>query len=402
MSDDRLRDEDAIERLLDDSVDQDDLQPLAEALRGIRASARTDALEPDHRLADMFEGGRPTPAPTPRKRWLDRPAAAFAAAFLAVLVIGVSAFGLANRGSSNEVAASTSTSMVDDAGSDSTPAAGETVVDVPPEVGESVAEYLGCVVSEIGEYLKRKVTDSQLLDRPNVLGDCGVPAIPSLGEEAEAFRVDLNAWLSCASDAFDAMLPELITDPTAINDPLEECGTPPNPADYGITFDFGDLNFLDDIKLPDIDLDELFEKFRESLPDDLLDRLPQDFEAPDLDKLFEDFKENLPEDFDLDFFKDFEGFEDFDFQFFFDGEGFEEFDREQLEQLWRDLGEKLPDVDGLFDGFFDKLPEDFEFGDFESWFNGELFLDGEACEKLQELGLIDDCDDVTQGTSTSA
>ncbi len=382
MNDDRLREKDIVERLLDDSTDAGELEALGAGLRSLRAAATSEPAAADDRLAELFASGTPMPPEPLVRRWFQRPAVAFGAAFAGVLVLGA-ALVVINRDATDENVAAPTTPVETTA-----PAAAETVVAVPDAVGQSVGDYLRCVVGEVGGYLQRRVTDSQLLDRPRVLSVCGLPAIPPLGEEAEAFRVDLNGWLSCAAESFDAMLPELITDPTAIDDPLEECGGPPNPLDYGITFDFGDfdLRFLEDIELPEIDVDELFEQFRENLPDDL--RLPEGFEAPDLDRLFEEFRKNLPEDIE-----GFEGFGGLDLRGFFEGFGdqLEGLDPDDLENLWRDLGDRLPELDGLFDGFLDRLPEDFEFGDLELWFNGEHLIGDEACEALRALGVIDVC-----------
>lgn len=404
MSDDRLRENDIIEQLLDGVGVDDDLRPLGGELRRLRAQAHM-SVDPDHRLTDMFESGVPEPVP-PRRRWLQRPAVAFAAAFVGVLVVGGLAFALVDRSSGEDPAAVATTSSI---ATTEAPvaAAAEKVVEVPAAVGESVAAYVGCVVTEVGEYLKRKITDSGFLDRPRVLTLCGVPAVPPLGEEAEAFRLDLNEWLTCAGESFDVMLPELITDPSAINDPLEECGAPPNPLDYDIRFEFDgfDLEFLDDIELPDIDFDSLFEGFKETLPDDFvgelpddfLDRLPQDFEVPDLEKLFDEFYKNLPEGFegfgDLDLRGLFEGFEGF--------EGFDGFDPEHLERFWRDLGEQVPEFDGLFERFLQRLPEDFDFGDLQLWLNEEWLEGDEACQALLDLGLIEDCETPAEATNSA-
>ncbi len=388
MSDDKLRDKDIIERLLDETVDDGDLRPLGNELRAMRTEALRRGVDPDERLTELFENGVPAPVTAPRRRWLQRPAVAFGAAFAAVLLIGAT-LALVNRGPADETVAAPPSTVA----TTTAPVAGQTVVDVPEAVGESVGDYLRCVVGEVGGYLQRKVTDSQLLDRPRVLSVCGLPAIPPLGEEAEAFRADLNAWLSCAAESFDEMLPELITDPTAINDPLEQCGAPPNPFDYGISFDFGDfdLRFLEDIELPEIDLDGIFERFSESLPEDVLEGV----ELPDLDRLFEEFRKNLPEDF--------AGFGDLDLRGLIEvlPDDIEGLSAEDLERLWRDLGERLPDLDGLFDGFLENLPEDFEFGDLELWFNGDFLIGDEACAALQALGIADACEGAVEPAASA-
>ena len=387
MSDESLRDHDITERLLGEGGVDEELRPLGNALRKLRTEATAFPIEPDHRLGDLFDSGVEASAP-PARRWLQRPAIAFGAAFIGVLLVGGTAIALVNRGPNQEsVAAGTTPSLV----TTEAPAAGEqAVVAVPEEVGESVAEYLTCVITEVGSYVQRKFGESGVLDRPRVHAECGIPAVPSLGEGTEDFRVDLNSWLACASESFDKALPQLITDPSALDNPLEECGDPPDPFDYGITFDFDgfDLRFLEDVELPDIDLEGLFDRFSGSIPQDFLDGLPPDSKMHDLDELLEGFRDKLPEDFDLDaLLEQFEGFKVLE-----DLEGFENFDPEQIEELWRDLATKLLDLDGLLDGFLEGLPEDFDFGDLGLWFNGELFHGDETCHKLLELGLVDECD----------
>jgi hypothetical protein len=397
MTDDRLRSDDIIERLLDGDANVDDLEDLARGLRSMRAAATEHPVEPDHRLATLFEHTAPSaPATRPRARWLQRPAVVFGTAFAGVLVLGVFAFAL-GRSPTDSVAAPTTEETTIAPATPDAAAEAATVVSVPPEVGESVGDYLRCALAELGTYLQRRIDEPRLLDRPHILAECGIPAIPPLGEEVEQYRTELNEWLACSSKAFDEALPRLLTDPGSIDDPLEECGPPPNPADFDISFDL-DLGFLDDLELPDLRLEEFLDRFRGQLPEDL--ELPEGFQFPDLEGLFDELRERLPEDLEgsgpgsLDLgglFEDLEGA-------LGDLEGL---DTEQLERLWRELGEQLPDLDTLFDGFVDRLPDDFEFGDLELWFDGELFRGEEACDALQRIGLLDECD-VAAGADPSA
>ncbi len=326
MTDDRLRDTDIIERLLD-GENEDDLEPLAGVLRTMRAESTAPPVEADHRLADIFDAAHTAAGEPGPRRWRQRPAVAFAAAFGAVLVFGAAARALVGRtpaGIESSAPEITTTDAVDAAAAPGATAAAASVA-IPEAVDESVGDYLRCALGEVGGYLQRRVGDPQLLDRPRILAECGLPAIPSLGPEAESFRVALNDWLECAAAEFDAAIPRLLEDPGAIDDPLEACGNPPNPLDFGITFDLDGLRErfnLDDLdlpelRLPDVDLRGLLER----LPNELRERLPDDLSLEGLT----DLRFHFPDDGGVPF--------DLDGEFPFDDFAFD-----RLDELLRDLG----------------------------------------------------------------
>lgn len=383
MTDDRLRDADIIERLLDGEI-ENDLEPLAGVLRTVRAESTEHPIEPDHRLADIFDV--PTTAAGPGiRRWRQRPAVAFGAAFGAVLVFGAAALALVSRPPAEiettppEVAATVDAAATPSA---TAPAAG---VAIPEAVDESVGDYLRCALGEIGGYLQRRVGEPQLLDRPRILSECGLPAIPSLGPEAESFRVALNDWLECAAAEFDAAIPRLLEDPGAIDDPLEVCGNPPNPADFGITFDLDGLRerfSLDDLdlpelRLPDVDLRDLLER----LPDEVRDRIPDDLSLEGLTDLRFHFPDNAALPFDLD------------------GEfPFDDFAFDRLDELLRDLGT-------LEESSLDEFVERLRDRGFEVEFDTEALRDAvdglaavsddlasELCRGLGDLGVPGVCE----------
>ncbi len=329
MTDDRLRDEDIVQRLIDGRAD-DELEPLAGVLRTLRDGATAEPIEPDHRLADLFDTDHAVVPEPARRPWRQRPAVAFAAAFAAVLLFGAAALALVNRGPADpesETAAATTTEPASTTVASTDPVVGTaTSVTIPETVDESVGDYLRCALGEVGGYLQRRLGDPVFLDRPRILAECGLPAIPSLGPEAESFRVALNEWLACAAEEFDAAIPRLLEDPGAIDDPLEKCGNPPNPADFGITFDLDGLRDrfslddldLPDLRLPDIDLRDLLE----GLPGELRERIPDDLNLEGLT----DLRFHLRDEGVLPF-----GLGDGEFPF-------DEFPLLELDELLRDIG----------------------------------------------------------------
>jgi len=379
---------------------------LAASLRTWRDSNR-DGVEPDSRLSAMFDSEPPVKEPARWRQWMQRPAIAFAASFAAVLVLGAGAFALvANGGDESEVAAPTTSAL---SAAESTPAAlGD--FSLPEDLSDQTG-FASCVFDQLTAWFDAGLDTS---DAPQLIEECGMPPIPDLGPEAEAFRSDLQAWANCAAGEVQAILPQLpslLKGDGDVGDPLEGCGEPPDPREYGLElpfldfgdidpsqFDFGPFN-LEEFKLKFGDFDpEAFnlEDLLAKIPPGLL---PEDFNIEDMSLeelrgLFGDFEfkefdleacdgaENLP---------DIEGFEDlekFDFSAFFsdlEGCGFGFFGGGELGEL--DLSMLFGqlenfDIQGLEGLDLESLLGDFNLQDLEGLDLDQLLADLFGDEEL--------------------
>lgn len=319
-----------------DEISADDAgdRHLASALRIWRESSRA-GVEPDGRLEALFSStGKP---PGRWRQWMQRPAIAFAASFAAVLVLGVGAFALvANSGDAPEVAAPTTSAL---SAPEGTPAAlGD--ITLPEDLSEQTG-FATCVFDQLTAWFDAGLEGS---NAPRIFDECGMPPIPDLGPEAAAFRDDLQAWANCAATEVQAILPQLpglLRGDGEVADPLERCGEPPNPRDYGLElpfldfgefdpsqFDFGPFN-LEEFKLrfeeldpQSFDLQELLRKIPPGL-------LPEDFDIENLEgidiaglkELFGNFEgfdtESCQDATELPGIESLEDFENFDFEKYF-------------------------------------------------------------------------------------
>lgn len=337
MNDDPLSDSDIVERLLAGDGN-DDLSGLGDVLRDLRASATAQPVGPDDRLVAIFDRRDVVPSEDGRRRtWRRRPVVAFAAAFAGVLVFGAAALALVTRGSDPEpppanIAATTteattiSTGIVEIEGS-------EVLVTIPSAVGESIVDYVGCVLGEASDHLRQRLSDTTPSHGPRALVECGPIEITDLGPEAEEFRLELNTWLACNAEAFDAVFAAGFERSGHFLNQIEECGPPPSPGEFGVTFDLRGLEGIIgrlDLSEFDLELDGLLDGLLEDLAGGFPGRLPDGFELdklesffdsfddgfPHLDKLFEslppDVRDRIPSDLDLD---------RLNFSCFFSGEG---------------------------------------------------------------------------------
>jgi len=318
---------------LDEIVHSDPTnRQLAAALRPWRDASRDATVVPDERLQARFSHEPPVKRPAVWRQWLQRPAIAFAASFAAVLIVGVGAFALVDRNSETNVAA-TSTSLAT-----ATSSAQPGQITLPEDLSEQTG-YASCVFGQLATWFTGGFAGE---DAPALVDDCGLPPIPDLGPEAEAFRADLQTWASCVAGEVQAKLPELpalIADHGAGIEELEsDCGEPPNPADYDLAvpfadfdwenfdpsqFDFGPLD-LGEFNLEGFDLDQLdIGEFLENLPEGFL---PEDFDLNELKTRFGDFDwDTFKQDVEAcDFstleedLRNLESLEDLDFKTFFE------------------------------------------------------------------------------------
>ncbi|NND01567.1 MAG: hypothetical protein HKN91_02165 [Acidimicrobiia bacterium] len=374
---------------LDEIVSDDPAnRRLAASLRAWRDS-NLEPTEPDDRLRSMFTSEPPVRERARWRQWIQRPAIAFAASFAAVFIVGAGAFALvANSGDDSDVAAPTTSAL---SATEVAAAAGD--ITLPEDLSEQTS-FATCVFDQLTTWFDSGLGSDEA---PQIFDECGMPPIPDLGPEADVFRADLQAWANCAAAEVQAILPQLpslLKGDGDVSDPLDGCGEPPDPRDYGLElpfldfgeidpsqFDFGPFNLEDfESKFKEFDLDSFnIEEFLSKIPPGLL---PDDINIEDLDleelkKLFGDFDlqefdfgscEGAGELPDVD---SLENLEDFDFSGFFAGlEGcglgffgdigdldlstlfshFEDFDIEGLEDLDIEslLGSfSLQDLDGL-------------------------------------------------------
>ncbi len=374
---------------------------LAAGLRSWRDSKHDSTVVPDDRLEARFSHEPTAAQPAGWRRWMQRPAVAFAASFAAVLVLGAGAFALVARDSgTQDIAATTSSSVATLTAVDDEP--GE--ITLPSDLTEQTS-YGSCVLGELTSWF---TSGFSVEEAPRLSEACGLPPIPDLGPEAEAFRTDLQAWSVCVAGELDSVLPEL---PNLLNQGHEDldgiadienaCGEPPDPRDYGLKlpfadfdwenfdpgmfnfegFDFGEFN-LDDLNLKDFDIDGLLEKLPEGV-------LPEDFDIEEWKSGFGDFELDL-EGLDLDGFKfDLESCDPADLPELGDINSFEDLEGIDFKTWFEDF-DSLCGIAGILN--FDDL--DLEgldlgefglekmFSDFETQFEGFQGLEGLNFEEL--------------------
>jgi len=381
---------------------------LAASLRSWRDSNR-ESVGPDDRLNSMFSSEPPVKEPGKWRQWMQRPAIAFAASFAAVFIVGAGAFALvANSGEETDLAAPTTSAL---SAADATAAAAGDI-SLPEDLSEQTG-FASCVFEQLTAWFDSGLDSGEA---PQIFDECGMPPIPDLGPEAETFRADLQAWANCAAGELQTILPEL---PSLLKgdgdaaDPLEGCGEPPNPQDYGLELpflDFGEIdpsqfNFgpfnLEDFgsKFKDFDLDSFnLEELLAKIPPGMLpeDFNIEDFDLEELKGLFGDF--DLKEfDFeackgvgDLPDVESFDDLEDFNFEDFFagfEGCGFGffgsgDFGDLDLSTLFGDF-----DIEGLEDFDIESLLGDFNFEDLEGLDLDQLLADLFGDEEL-DLGSL--------------
>jgi hypothetical protein len=325
---------------------------LAAALRSWRNSNHDATVTPDERLEVRFSHEPPISEPARWRRWMQRPAIAFAASFAAVLIVGAGAFALVARDSGSEDIAATTSSIATLVAADDEP--GEIVL--PADLTEQTG-YAGCVVGELTTWITGGFSGD---DAPHLTDACGLPPIPDLGPEAEAFRAALQTWSVCVAGELDSVLPEL---PNLLGQGHEgidgfadieaNCGEPPDPRDYGLVLPFADFDW-ENFDPSVLNLEGLdFGMFENFDVEGFLENLPEGV---------------LPEDFDIEQWRS--NFDDFDFEF--DLEGFD-FHLDSCDPAdFPDLGniESLEDLEGV---------------DFETWFDN--FDGGSLCVIAGALNL---------------
>ena len=219
------------DHLLDELAASPDTAALARGLDQWRDSYGGD-VAPDDRLNAMFSG-RVAPVRTGWRSWLRRPAVAFAASFVGVLALGAGALAVIVDGDSPDpVAGPSSTAPV------AALASAPSEIVLPQDLSEQTG-YADCLFNEVSGWFAAGASPSEA---PRFVDTCGLPPIPDLGEEAEAYRSALQEWANCAATELQAALPELparfsATDDlgAAHDDFLEsECGPFPDPADFGV------------------------------------------------------------------------------------------------------------------------------------------------------------------------
>ncbi len=321
---------------------------LAAALRSWRDSNHDSTVVPDERLETRFSQEPPVPEPARWRQWMQRPAIAFAASFAAVLILGAGAFALVARDSSAEDIAASTSSIASLAAVDEDPAE----ITLPSDLTDQT-DYGRCVLGELTAWFTGGFSGD---DAPRLTDTCGLPPIPDLGPEAEAFRSDLQAWSVCVAGEIDAVLPELPKlleqghdDLDGLADIENKCGEPPDPRDYGLQLPFADFDWesfdpsqfnfgtfnLNDLNLEGFDLEGLMDK----LPDGVL---PEDVDIEQWRSHFGDF--------DLEGFKlDLEACDPADFPELGDVESLEDLEGIDFKAWFEDLdGSKLCGLAGFF------------------------------------------------------
>ena len=342
---------------------------LAATLRSWRDDNRRNIVEPDGHLEALFSREPAEKAPSRWRQWMQRPAIAFAASFAAIMILEIGAFTLITHNSEPDtVAAVTSSSL---AATDAA-AADTAQITLPSDLTEQTG-YASCVADLLAGWFSSGFSADAA---PRIVDDCGMPPIPDLGPEAEAYRQELQAWANCIASEAQQLLPDLATLFSEQGGDLDfatECGNPPDPRDFGLELPFIDMDWenLDPsnfafgpFNFGEFDLDGF------------------DFESFDLDKFLEGLPEGfVPEDFNLEEWK--QRFGDFDiegFQFNLEGcdlpEG-ELPDIQSLEELHKfDFGSYLRSLEGcdfsvLFPWTLEDLNleglnlEDFNLGEFD-------------------------------------
>ena len=288
-----------------DSIVRDDPanRRLAGALRAWRTERAGEPVSPDERLASLFGQEPAGKQPARWRQWIQRPAVAFAASFVAVLMVGAGAFALVAGNSEQDIVAASTTSLAAEA-------AGGAEITLPSDLTEQ-ADYAACVANLVGGWFSSGFAADSA---PRFVDECGMPPIPDLGPEAEAFRQELQAWANCVAEEAQALLPGLAGSLGGAGSDLEgietACGAPPDPHDYGVElpfldwdwenidpsqFTFGPFN-LGEWNLERFNLEEFdFDEFLENLPEGFV---PEDF---DLERWRQQFGEFEFEGFDFDF-----------------------------------------------------------------------------------------------------
>ena len=265
---------------------------LAATLRTWRDDNRHNIVEPDGRLEALFSREPAAKAPSLWRQWMQRPAIAFAASFAAVMVLGIGAFALVARNSEPDtVAAVTSSSLaaIDVAAGDAAQ------ITLPSDLTEQTG-YASCIAGLLGDWFSSGFSSD---DAPRIVDECGMPPIPDLGPEAEAYRLELQSWANCIANEAQQLLPDLTSLFSEQGGDLDidtECGNPPDPRDFGLelpfidmdwenldpsSFAFGPFNF-GEFNLDGFDLDQ----FLEGLPEGFV---PEGFNLEDWKQRFGDF-----------------------------------------------------------------------------------------------------------------
>ncbi len=370
---------------------------LAATLRAWGESNR-DEVVPDSRLAAMFSREPAVKEPARWRQWMQRPAIAFAATFAAVLMLGVGAFALvANSGDEAQVAAPTTSAL---SAAEGTPVAlGD--ITLPEDLSDQTG-FAACVFDKLSAWFDAGLDSAEA---PQIIAECGMPPIPDLGPEAEAFRSDLQAWANCAAGEVQTILPQLpamLKGDGDVADPLEACGEPPDPRDYGLELPFLDFSQIDpsQFNFGPFNLEDFKSRFRDFDPDafnieDFLAKLPpgllpddfniEDFNLEELKEMFGEFdlsESNLERCEGIEGLPDIEGGEDlnsFDFESFFaglEGCGFGIFGKGELGDV---------DLSTLFSQFEDFNIEGLEDLDIESLLSGFDLQDLDALDLDQLL-----------------
>ena len=231
----------ASDHLLDELAVAPATAALGRELDRWRESSLGD-VAPDDRLNAMF-AGQVSATTTGWRTWLRRPAVAFAASFVGVLVLGAGALALIVDGdSADPVAGPSSTAPV------AALASAPSEIVLPQDLSEQTG-YAECLFSEVSGWFASGATPAEA---PRFVDTCGLPPIPDLGADAEGYRIALQEWANCAATELQAALPELSarfsdTDDLGASvgdDFLEvECGSFPDPAEFGVELPFIDMDW---------------------------------------------------------------------------------------------------------------------------------------------------------------
>jgi len=341
---------------------------LAATLRNWRDDNRRNIVDPDGHLEALFSREPAAKAPSRWRQWMQRPAIAFAASFAVVMVLGIGAFALVARNSEPDNVASVTSSSL--AAADVAAGDGAQIT-LPSDLSEQTG-YASCIADLLGGWFSSGFAADEA---PRIVDECGMPPIPDLGPEAEAYRQELQTWANCIATEAQQFLPDLTTLFNEQGGDLDvdtECGNPPDPRDFGLelpfidmdwenldpsSFAFGPFNF-GDFNHENFDLDQF------------LEGLPEGF---------------VPEGFDLEEWK--QRFGDFDI------EGFE-FNLEGCDLTEGELPDvnRLEDLQGLDFGSLFKGLEDCDFAAIFPWNLEDLNLEDLNLGDLDLEQLVQDLD----------